>query len=93
MSSATFFRFCEVFHFCSFLLLFFTHVLCHPELKLNEEAIKINLRPLKYSEKCSKLCDNIICQPVKECDNGVISKDASYCGCCEACIKFLGKFV
>lgn len=77
------------------LPLFFFHFAQNNASDLNHNEVLKSLRPLKYSTSstgtCTEFCGNIACQPIKECTEGVIVKNETYCGCCEACVKYLGK--
>ena len=92
-----FLKYCSVFQCFIFLTLSFIFIhnvqSSTSNLKYDSEILKA-LRPLKYDDgSCTKFCEKIMCQPVKECDKGLIIKNETYCGCCEACVKFLGKFL
>lgn len=74
-----------------FLPLFFFHFIQNNASYLNDNEVLKSLRPLKYSGSCTKFCEKVACQAIKECPEGVIVKNETYCGCCEACVKYLGK--
>lgn len=86
-----FLQFQKTLQYWVFLILtfIFLSVLCHVHCLNDDEVLKRTFRPLKYSIDCKEFCKNIICQPIKECSDGVILKNESYCNCCEACVKFL----
>ncbi|GIX93325.1 uncharacterized protein CDAR_287971 [Caerostris darwini] len=42
--------------------------------------------------RCSKeFCSNVVCEPLAECSKGRIVPNATYCGCCSACVITLGE--
>ncbi|CAL1291104.1 unnamed protein product [Larinioides sclopetarius] len=38
---------------------------------------------------CDDFCKIVACESIADCSKGRIIRNASYCGCCDACIKFL----
>lgn len=87
------FRRTFLLHNFVYVLIVFLLVTYESECQSGKDVLS-NLRPLKYSAKkeaCKTFCNSITCETIKQCKIGTIQKKASYCNCCDACVKYLGK--